>query len=174
MGGVGKTQLALTFANQQRQRYRAVFWINAGSDQTILLGFLQIAQTIVDWAGANRGSAVNFTRIGFELGLGQAVSPTTGEVTSPSPDSRIIVDAMKLWLQRPRNDGWLLVFDSADDLEGIDLQSFLPQSDKGDILITSRRFQASQLGIGIGLQTMEPSEAREVLIKTARGDRDQG
>ena len=121
MGGIGKTQLALTFANQQRQKYRAVFWINARSDQTILLGYLQIAQTLVDWAGENRGSAVNFTRIGFELGLGQVVSPATGEVTSPSPDSRIIADAMKLWLQKPGNEGWLLVFDSADDLEGIDL-----------------------------------------------------
>jgi hypothetical protein len=154
MGGIGKTQLALTYAYEHRQRYKATFWINAKSEQTILLGYAQLALTLVDWAAEIRGSALNFTRIGYELGSGQAVSPTTGEVSPPLPTSRIVVDAMKVWLEREENGSWLLVFDSADELESIDLQYFFPASKGGNILITSRRFQASQLGTGIQVGTL--------------------
>jgi Cdc6-like AAA superfamily ATPase len=107
MGGIGKTQLALMYASQQAQKYRATFWINARSEESILLGYSQLAQTLVDWAAELRGSALNFTRIGYELGIGQAVSPTTGEVSLPAPGNRVVVDAMKTWLRRTANKGWL-------------------------------------------------------------------
>jgi Cdc6-like AAA superfamily ATPase len=85
LGGVGKTQLCLSYVLHNKSSYKAAFWINASSDRTICDHFRQIAQALVDWAAQIRAAALNFSRIAFDLGLGQAVSPTTGEVSAHYP-----------------------------------------------------------------------------------------
>ena len=46
LGGIGKTQIALEYAYQYRHDYRSVFWLSAASRETLLAGFMSIAETL--------------------------------------------------------------------------------------------------------------------------------
>jgi tetratricopeptide (TPR) repeat protein len=87
------------------------------------------------------------------------------EANSPKPEAN--VSATKNWLQD--NGGWLLVLDSADDLELI--KDLLPLSPQGHVLITSRAQVFDLLGIvkPIEVDEMTPEEALEfILVRTGR------
>ncbi|KAF5718866.1 eukaryotic translation initiation factor 3 subunit [Fusarium mundagurra] len=167
LGGVGKTQLALTYLRENLNRYNAVFWVNCSSENQILDHFRQISQSLVDVTAQLCGADVNFKRIALDLGLSQVVSPMTGEI-DPRCNGGLLVEAVLNWLQREENRGWIMVFDNVDDLEGVDLPSFFPQTNIGDTLLTSRRPEASQMGIGIEVQCLEPDEARKAFMRYAQ------
>jgi tetratricopeptide (TPR) repeat protein/nucleoside phosphorylase len=46
LGGIGKTQTALEYAYRSSGRYRAVFWVNATSQETLLADLLTLARTL--------------------------------------------------------------------------------------------------------------------------------
>ncbi|KAE8327612.1 hypothetical protein BDV39DRAFT_175364 [Aspergillus sergii] len=114
LGGIGKTQVALEVAYRIRDRDKecSVFWVPCTSHGMIEQTFANIAQT---------------------LGL-HDVKPAEAK------------EQIKIYLSSERAGKWLLIFDNADDSEmwltGNDtapaLEDFLPQSDQGHILFTSR------------------------------------
>jgi hypothetical protein len=164
LGGVGKTQIALRYVFQETDAYRAIFWIDASSETSILYSFREMAQCLVDWAGRVKADAVNFTRIGFDLGLASTVDPSTGQVVAQDTASqKAMVVAMRKWLARPENEGWMLVFDNADDLEAVNLQDYFPTTPNGDILITSRQSQSILLGPSLEVKPLPIDDADLVL-----------
>ncbi|KAB8220063.1 hypothetical protein BDV33DRAFT_191451 [Aspergillus novoparasiticus] len=114
LGGIGKTQVALEVAYRIRDRDRecSVFWVPCTSHGMIEQTFVNIAQT---------------------LGL-HDVKPAEAK------------EQIRIYLSSERAGKWLLIFDNADDSEmwltGNEttpaLEDFLPQSDQGHILFTSR------------------------------------
>ena len=94
MGGVGKTQIALRYVAQEASRYQVVFWMDASTDNSLTSVFLECAQRLIDWTARVRRSAVNFTRIGYEFGLGQFVNPASGEIQLQQNARRLAVDAV--------------------------------------------------------------------------------
>ncbi|KAL3432938.1 hypothetical protein BDV09DRAFT_172988 [Aspergillus tetrazonus] len=112
LGGVGKTQVALELAYRMRDREPrcSIFWIPCITREAVEQAYLAIADTI-------------------------------GIHADP--------DSVKEQLQRyftETKEQWLLIFDNADDIDmwtdgsGIlpALQKFLPQSNQGHILFTTR------------------------------------
>lgn len=174
MGGVGKTQLALSYAHSRKNIYKATFWITAINESSVIYSFREIAQRLVDWAAEVRGSAVNFTRITYELGLGQFVDNTTGEVRIVQGHEQARIDAIRRWLSKDENKGWLLVYDSANDLESIVLPSLFPTAPNGDILVTSRQRHSSLLGENLELKCLALNEATELLMEYGSYREDQG
>jgi len=168
LGGIGKTQVALTYAHKHAHRYAGVFWVDSSSEKSMAQSFRQIAQTLVDWAAEIRGSALNFTRIAYEFGFGQLVSPTTGEVTASDTSSKILINAVKLWLCKQENKGWLMIFDSADDLDGIALPNYFPNVANGNILVLSRRSDAAQLGYSLELGCLSTADSIHMLSDLGR------
>ncbi|KAJ7480585.1 hypothetical protein FB451DRAFT_1365069 [Mycena latifolia] len=69
------------------------------------------------------------------------------------------------WLQSKPNE-WLLFFDNADDPK-IDLHSFFPRCNHGNILITSRNPQLRGYGSYSHVSDMEETEAVELLLRSA-------
>lgn len=174
MGGVGKTQLALSYAYKHRDDYRAMFWITATNMPSVIYGFREIAQILVDWAADVRGSSLNFTRIAYEFGLGQCVDGVTGEVKVAAGHERVLIDSVTRWLSKDKNTGWLLVFDSADDLETVNLASLFPNVPNGDILVTSWQRHSALLGRSLELQCLKPEDATNLLIHYGGYGNDQG
>src|SRR5579883_1483570 len=43
LGGIGKTQIVIEYADRHRQEYTAVLWVNATTRDTITASFLEIA-----------------------------------------------------------------------------------------------------------------------------------
>ena len=79
------------------------------------------------------------------------------------------VDAVKRWLSRPENSGWLLIFDNADDLKSVGISRYYPSSSGGHILITSRD-QAAIGNVarhGCLLERLDVQDAIAVLLEKA-------
>ncbi|KAL4780334.1 putative kinesin light chain [Aspergillus varians] len=113
LGGVGKTQVALEVAYRIRSHECSVFWVPCTSHSMMEQAFLEIAQTI---------------------GL-------------PDPKPAEVKEQLMTYLSCERAGKWLLVFDNADDREmwlaaddntAPAFVDFLPQSEQGHILFTSR------------------------------------
>ena len=84
----------------------------------------------------------------------------------PERDAReqqIVVHAVKQWFET--HSGWLLIFDNADDLAMV--QDYLPEGTKGDILLTTRAQAMGGLARKVELDTMEPEEGAEFLLRRA-------
>ena len=46
LGGIGKTQLAIEYIRQQKEKYTAILWLNANDEDSLRLSFRGIAQGI--------------------------------------------------------------------------------------------------------------------------------
>jgi hypothetical protein len=44
LGGVGKTQLVLEYVYSHRDKYERIYWISAASEDTLFLGYQDIAK----------------------------------------------------------------------------------------------------------------------------------
>jgi N-terminal domain on NACHT_NTPase and P-loop NTPases len=119
LGGLGKTQLSITFAKQNHEKYSSIFWLNAKDELTLKQDFVRLSQVI----GADQ------------------VSGSTGPA-----DEDLVVQQVLRWLSHPENDRWLLLFDNYDDPRlpgvksptGYDIRGYFPSRSQGSILITTR------------------------------------
>jgi tetratricopeptide (TPR) repeat protein len=121
LGGIGKTQIALELAYQTRELYPdcAIFWLPAVDMESLQ----QAYQTVAD-------------QLGISL--------------DDKEDAKSLV---KDHLSKPSTGRWLLIFDNADDIdmwienkdsktEG--LKDYLPTSDQGAIVFTTRSNKVAQ------------------------------
>ncbi|KAK5987383.1 Kinesin light chain 1 [Cladobotryum mycophilum] len=119
LGGVGKSQLAIEFVHRiaARQAKIWVFWIHAGTRARVEEGFRTIANS-VKLRGRNQPQA-NIPQLVYN------------------------------WLANEQNGRWFMVLDSADDYDVFyktsgdspnsqSLATYLPQSQNGSIIITTR------------------------------------
>lgn len=90
-----------------------------------------------------------------------------------SNDQDVAVRAALTWLNQ--NDGWLLILDNVDDRR--ELRPFVPEGDKGDVLITSRESVFPEFGIprALAVGDLEAEDAvRFLLARTGRKATDSG
>ncbi|KAJ9635249.1 hypothetical protein H2199_008737 [Coniosporium tulheliwenetii] len=131
LGGMGKTQLAVTYAKRHRDEYSAVFWLNSKDVDTLKQGFVSAAKRIF-----RDHPSLTYLKAVVESGnLDEAV------------------DTIKRWLSNSKNNRWLLVYDNYDTPKlpechepgAFDIKSFLPEGHQGAVIITTR---SSQLKVG--------------------------
>jgi ATP/maltotriose-dependent transcriptional regulator MalT len=130
LGGIGKTQLAITYARQHKEKYTAIFWLNANDEDSLKLSFQGIAQQVLRHY------------------------PSTNMLSSIDQDKDLdqVISAVKAWLDSSRNTRWLIVYDNLDnpkapnnpDSSAVDIRQFLPQSDHGSVIITTRSSRVRQ------------------------------
>jgi hypothetical protein len=85
MGGIGKTQLAITYAKRHRHSYSSIFWLNANTEATLNTSLRAVANRIL--------------------------SP---ETVSKLDDDQAWVYVSN-WLSKLDNTRWLLIFNNHDD-----------------------------------------------------------
>jgi len=149
LGGVGKTQIALEFAHQLREREPecSVFWIPATSVERMLEAYLEI---------------------GHELRL-----------PSIEQEQASIQKRVQRHLSQESSGKWLLMFDNADDInmwtdksdDITDLArqiDYLPKSKHGSILFTTRSRKAAVKLAGknvVSVDEMDEAMAKHLLRK---------
>lgn len=122
LGGIGKTQIALKYANDYRDEYSAIFWVNYRSTDTVKQSLFAAAERVhrkyPSWPG-----------------LKEAL-----ESNDVNKASLTVID----WLSQDQNNQWLVICDSYDQCqtddskqENWDLHRML-RAHHGHILITSR------------------------------------
>lgn len=131
LGGIGKTQLAVTFVKEHRDTYSAIFWLNGKNEDTLRQSFAGIAKRL------------------------RTKYPSSALLKTAADEKDIdrIVAVVKQWLSTKENIRWMLVFDNVDnpklpgieDPQAYDIISYFPETYQGSILITTR---SSRLNIG--------------------------
>lgn len=81
----------------------------------------------------------------------------------PEKEGKNVVAAVQRWLQDHTN--WLLIFDNADDLKIV--QDFLPTSDSGNVLLTTRAYAVDALATPVEINIMEDDEGVLFLLRRA-------
>ncbi|KAK0645418.1 hypothetical protein B0T16DRAFT_411136 [Cercophora newfieldiana] len=148
-GGLGKTQIATYYAFEREKYFDAIFWVQSDSPGKLYKSFRDIAEVL--------------------------------EFTDEGDQADMVVSRDKVleWLSNPHKHSnpnesttstggyakWLLIFDNADNLDLI--KDFLPPSNYGSILVTSRDPLAKThfIGGGIDLPPMTNSECALLLQK---------
>lgn len=116
--GIGKTQLAIRYAQKYGSYYSSVFWLHAASEISLKGSLRILARRILPVDRAN----------GLE-------------------DDRLWLYVSN-WLSELDNRRWLIIFDNYDDPDLYNIENFYPSASQGSIIITSRspgRIKGEQL-----------------------------
>ncbi|KAI1077186.1 hypothetical protein F5B20DRAFT_572336 [Whalleya microplaca] len=156
LGGIGKTQLAITYAKRYRDEHSAVIWLSVKDEASIQQSFVKAARQIMQQhpdASCLRGLDLQ--------------------------DSAKTINAVKTWLSLPSNTRWLLIYDNFDnpklangpDDTGIDINRFLPEAYQGSVIITTR---SSQLDVGhpMRIRKLESIDDALQILATTSGRND--
>jgi hypothetical protein len=109
MGGIGKTQLAISYAKQHHTSYTSVFWLDATSELSLKTSLRKVAHRVLP------------PKTVSELG-----------------DEQIPIHVSN-WLSECDNTGWLLMFDNYDDPDHYSVRKYFPSVAHGSIIITTRQ-----------------------------------
>lgn len=109
IGGIGKTQLAISYAKHHHKDHTSVFWLDATSESTLKNSFRHMAEIIFDVKDPQ----------GFEI--------------------ERILGKIRGWLSDKKNREWLLIFDNYDDPDQFKIEDYFPFASHGAIIITTRR-----------------------------------
>jgi hypothetical protein len=154
LGGMGKTQLALSYAQRHRDEYSAVFWINCKDVDTLKQSCAAAARRMY----REHPSLVHLKAIAEGGNLDE------------------VVEAVKQWLSHPQNDRWLVIYDNydtpklpgRDDAGTFDIRPFLAEADHGAILITTRSSQL-ELGCPIAVKKLHNIDHSLEILSHASG-----
>ncbi|KAH8807443.1 hypothetical protein F5884DRAFT_899840 [Xylogone sp. PMI_703] len=130
LGGIGKTQLAIQYVKKYKEKYTAIFWLNANDRDSLRLSFKDMAQQILEHHAST--------------------SILVGANLEGNPDQ--MVNAVKAWLNTHKNTRWLLIYDNYDnprsannsDPSTVDIRPYIPGADHGSIIITTRSANVTQ------------------------------
>jgi hypothetical protein len=147
LGGTGKSQLALRFAEDHKDRYDPILWIDATNADT------------------GRSS---FERCATELGLATdaTATATTGSALIDWP----AVQAVLRWLRACKeiDEEWLVIVDNVDGVSW-GLKSVMPNGRRGSIVVTSRDKYSTLLVDGdcqqVEVSIMSEHEANALLLR---------
>ncbi|KAH0556321.1 hypothetical protein GP486_005753 [Trichoglossum hirsutum] len=140
LGGIGKTQVALQFAYSVKEDYPefSIFWVQALSMETFEQGCIEIARSI----GIHHGQ-------------------------ESKDDVKTLV---RRHLRSKTAGKWLLIIDNADDLDLLcgfkqteGLLAFLPESDDGLTIFTTRHAGVAQYLVGSDVIKIEKMKEQETV-----------
>ncbi|CAG8395624.1 unnamed protein product [Penicillium salamii] len=174
LGGIGKTQLAIAYTKRNRSRFSATLWLNARDETALKQSFARAAEWI-----ARHYPSLTYIKGALE-----------------SRDLVETVSAVKRWLDEPMNNRWMVVYDNYDNpllgnqtgkslasasfieastdsdndedlAKAFDLQKFLPETDHGAIIVTTRSSMV-KLGQTLHLRKLEDiDDSLEVLASVS-------
>lgn len=150
LGGIGKTQLSIAYARKHQDDYTATFWLNGQTRETLKQSIAGIASKLPKDQISE--AARNCTQQGSE-------------------QLDKIIDEVLEWFSREGNGKWLLIFDNVDrdnsemvdDPETFDVDQYLPGSDQGTVIITTRQHRLRNLGDEMLVTSMTTEEGLKVL-----------
>ena len=166
LGGAGKTQLTIRYARLYKDKYTGILWLEGSSRESLMNSILKYARIIPDTSLQQQ--ATKFTeylssqKTNIELHASQLPN-------EPLPTFDNILQSFKHWLCMNGNSKWLIIFDNVDreytakDSQSYDLKSYLPDSDHGSILITTRQLRMCQLGKSLSLVRMSKEQSLQLL-----------
>ena len=157
LGGIGKTQLAVEYSKRHKEKYTAIFWLDASNEDSLGRSFQGIAQKILK----HHSSTSVLLNVDLE-----------GEIDQ-------VVNAVKAWLDLPKNTHWLLIYDNYDnpktpnnsDPLAVDVRQYVPEADQGSIIITTRSASVTQ-GQRLHIQKLPSVDEGLKILSNTSGRKD--
>ena len=168
LGGVGKTQIALEYAHRHERSYSAIIWVDARDRIVLESSGVQIVQRLVRHYITESPSNPDYIRLASELGIPGGID-TSGTIQQAVLNSESVWRVVKQWLERKGNVNWLLLVDNHDDVT-VNISDYLPTSNWGKIIVTSRRPEIRSLGHSLSVTEMEKDVGLALLTKEMRDD----
>ena len=165
--GVGKTQLAIEYADSRKDSFSSIFWINAENRKSIENSFNEIAQSILQHH--NRQKPGSERQVALNLSLpppSSKTKPFTFEQESEQAP-KLTVQAVKEWLVRKHNSRWLLIF---DNLKLEDVDRYIPTTLRGQVIITTRFQGYFRYGTTINVGRLGNEQALQLLLNQIDGN----
>ncbi|KAI8272665.1 hypothetical protein K4K60_012077 [Colletotrichum sp. SAR11_57] len=94
LGGMGKTQTTIAFAKKHGDDYSAVLWLDARDTTALKQSYQRLAQRIV-----RETASLPYVQNAID-----------------NEDLDGIVESAKRWLDEPKNNRWLVIYDNYDDV----------------------------------------------------------
>ncbi|KAK3353279.1 hypothetical protein B0T25DRAFT_207363 [Lasiosphaeria hispida] len=144
LGGAGKSQLALAYAEKHNGRYNPILWIDATDEEAV------------------RSS---FRRCAAELRLPEERAEKQESILADR-----VVQAVLRWLRDrvETDDEWLVIIDNADDVSW-GIQKIMPKGTRGSVIVTSRDEKSVRLVPGacepVHVGVMSPVEGVALLLQ---------
>jgi tetratricopeptide (TPR) repeat protein len=149
---MGKTEIAVKYAYQNRRHYKYVFWIDARDRAHMIEKFQRIA-FVVQLKAANSN--------------GQVIVDQSGKLLD-GVSERQLIDTVKRWLLD--TDHVLLILDRCDNLNGNVLGEFIPQQARSHILLTSCVSLPQTIAESVIIQSLLPKDGAKLLLKFVKND----
>ncbi|KAM7213640.1 hypothetical protein V8F06_010961 [Rhypophila decipiens] len=164
MAGAGKTQLSLALAEQHKNDFASVIWIDASSARNTLVSFRVFAQRLLD----HKAEKDARKRLLAKFHIGEYVS-STGHVSADDNDLPKIAKCVVDFLQAENETfTWLMVMDNLDKLDDYPLSNYLPQnSPRGKVIITTRLTAVTNFGYPIEVVPIEEESGIQILLNAA-------
>ncbi|WP_256923296.1 FxSxx-COOH system tetratricopeptide repeat protein, partial [Streptomyces sp. 13-12-16] len=134
LGGVGKSQLALEYVYTHQRDYKVICWIPAERDSLILAALAGLAA---------------------RLGVAEQDGAGTPTANTAVP---AVLEALR---SGEPYDDWLLVFDNAEDVEGV--RRYFPTNGPGKVIVTSRNRAWERVATPLPVDVFERKESIELL-----------
>ncbi|KAF4882662.1 Nephrocystin-3 [Colletotrichum fructicola] len=179
LGGIGKTQTTIKFAKTHYHDYSAVIWLDARDTTALKQSYQRLAQRIVR----------------------ETASLAYVQNAIDNEDLDGIVESAKRWLDEPKNNRWLVIYDNYDDVKlhtrgspsenetgsqvgnkndagetgskAYDIRPFFPDTEHGAILITTRSSYV-KLGQRVQLRKLADLEDSLAILASTSGRTDLG
>jgi hypothetical protein len=152
LGGIGKTQLAVSFLKENAGSYSAIVWLDAKTEDALKQSFTLTAKRL------------------------HRHYPTSELLrrAEESKDIDDIVAHIKEWFSAEGNHRWLLVFDNVDnpklpgvnDPEAYDIEPYFPETRQGSIIITTRSSRL-EIGKAVSVSKLNTRESIDILSSTS-------
>ncbi|KAJ5661394.1 uncharacterized protein N7477_009010 [Penicillium maclennaniae] len=148
LGGVGKTQLAIRFARDQKDDFTAIFWLSGKDRGTLLQSLSSIWPRLPGQSHTDRA-------------------------TNDEEVEQRARHVLK-WLAERGNSRWLIIFDNINQYapfngpigDAYDIGEFFPTADHGSILLTSRLQRLTELGKSFQLNRLDSKDAMQLLLQS--------
>ncbi|CCF34156.1 pfs domain-containing protein [Colletotrichum higginsianum] len=164
-GGVGKTQVALEYANRHQGDFASIFWIDGNRKDTVDTSIRKFLEDITNhYRSHDLVESPRYKLLSDTIeSLNKKRNPAKDSPSTSPPPELVAKDAFFKWLSFEENRSWLLIIDNMDDLESVKLRDLLPTTTWGTILVTSRRADLAVNWESIQLLEMEHDDAFSLL-----------
>ncbi|KAL7265846.1 hypothetical protein RUND412_011627, partial [Rhizina undulata] len=166
MGGVGKSQIALEYAQRDRfsHGYTSIFWIDADNSSRTNESAVVVMEQLVAHYAKKWHSSPDFAEIANSLGIPGKIDDS-GRLTQGATETAL--EAFHGWLRKQENRDWLLLIDNKDKVEVGDLDKLLPTCNWGSVIITSRLSNLRRYGKCIEIVGLEGETGLELILKSS-------
>ncbi|KAL7272771.1 hypothetical protein RUND412_004405 [Rhizina undulata] len=167
IGSIGKSQIALRFADRFSHCYSSIFWIDANDSSRTTESATMVVEQLVDHYKTKWRSCPNYQEIANTLGIPEHLD-SSGKINQSISLPAAIIKAVHTWLCVTENRGWLLLVDNHDQVALGELDKLLPPCNWGSVVVTTRLANLHRFGECVEMEEIGVEAGLDLLLKSSR------